>query len=46
MTTAKQMTKMMATYMPATAQEYLNTYAPVYFQGKNFTAQIGFSFGF
>lgn len=30
----------------ATAQEYLNTYAPVYFQGKNFTAQIGFSFGF
>ena len=29
-----------------TAQDYLNMYAPVYWQGKNFTAMAGFSFGF
>ena len=29
-----------------TAQDYLNRYAPVYWQGKNFTAMAGFSFGF
>ena len=29
-----------------TAQDYLNRYCPVYWQGKNFTAMAGFSFGF
>ena len=29
-----------------TAQDFLNRYAPVYWQGKNFTAMLGFSFGF
>ena len=29
-----------------TAQDYLNRYAPVYWQGKNFTVMAGFSFGF
>lgn len=28
------------------AQYYLNKYLPLYYQGKNFTASIGFSFGF
>lgn len=28
------------------AQHYLNKYLPLYYQGKNFTASIGFSFGF
>ena len=28
------------------AATYLSHYAPVYYQGKNFTAMIGFSFGF
>lgn len=30
----------------ATAAEYLSAFAPVYYQGKNFTAMLGFSFGF
>lgn len=30
----------------ATAAEYLSTFAPIYYQGKNFTAMLGFSFGF
>ena len=29
-----------------TAQDYLNRYCPVYWQGNNFTAMAGFSFGF
>lgn len=29
-----------------TAQDFLNRYAPLYWQGKNITAMIGFSFGF
>ena len=29
-----------------TAQDFLNRYAPVYWQGKNFTVMAGFSFGF
>ncbi len=29
-----------------TAQYYLNKFTPVYYQGKNFTASIAFSFGF
>lgn len=29
-----------------TAQYYLNKFSPVYYQGRNFTAMIGFSFGF
>ena len=30
----------------ATAAEYLSTFAPIYYQGENFTAVLGFSFGF
>lgn len=30
----------------ATAAEYLSAFSPVYYQGKNFTAMLGFSFGF
>mgnify|MGYP003308944024 CR=1 FL=1 len=30
----------------ATAQGYLNSYCPKFYQGKNVTATIGFSFGF
>lgn len=29
-----------------TAQYYLNQFCPVYYQGSNFTAMVGFSFGF
>ncbi len=29
-----------------TAQYYLNQFTPVYYQGKNFTASLAFSFGF
>ncbi len=29
-----------------TAQYYLNKFCPVYYQGRNFTAMVGFSFGF
>ena len=29
-----------------TAQDYLNRYAPLFWQGKNLTAMAGFSFGF
>lgn len=29
-----------------TAQYYLNKFCPVYYQGRNFTAVVGFSFGF
>lgn len=29
-----------------TAQDYLNAYCPKYYQGKNITATVGFSFGF
>ena len=29
-----------------TAQGYLDAFAPAYLQGKNFTAMVGFSFGF
>jgi len=29
-----------------TAQDYLNRFCPLYFQGKNITAKVGFSFGF
>lgn len=29
-----------------TAQNYLNRFAPVYYQGKNIIATVGFSFGF
>ena len=29
-----------------TAQTFLNTFAPAYYQGRNLTASVGFSFGF
>ena len=40
------LTSSLVSEVTGTAQQYLDRFAPLYYQGKNFSAKVGFCFGF